>query len=58
MAEVVNLNRVRKAKRRTDAEARATANRAAFGRTKEEKRAGAAEAARQARMLDGAKREE
>ena len=37
MAELVNLNRARKARARTDAEAKAAENRAKFGRTKAEK---------------------
>ncbi|MGN6817839.1 MAG: DUF4169 family protein [Sphingomonas sp.] len=57
MAEIVNLNRARKAKARTEAQAIAAANRAAFGRTKAEKRATKAEAERRAKELDGAKRE-
>jgi len=55
MAEVVNLNRARKAKARAAAQAMAAANRVAFGRTGAEKRAARAEAERQARALDGAK---
>ncbi|MDP1028632.1 DUF4169 family protein [Sphingomonas sp. KR1UV-12] len=58
MAEIVNLNRARKAKRRADDAAQAEANRAAFGRTKAEKVADAAETARREALLDGAKREE
>ncbi len=58
MAEVVNLNRARKAKARTAAIVQADANRAAFGRTKAEKTADAAGVARRAALLDGAKREE
>ena len=57
MAEIVNLNRARKAKARDEAQATAAANRAAHGRTKAEKQAAKAEAARRARELDGAKRE-
>lgn len=37
MGDVVNLNRFRKARERRDAEAKAAANRAAFGRAKDEK---------------------
>lgn len=58
MAEIVNLRRARKAKARTDAAARAAANRAAFGRTRQEKAADKAEGERRDRTLDGARREE
>jgi hypothetical protein len=58
MAEIVNLNRARKAKARAVAKAQAEANRAAFGRTKAEKQAAAADATRLARTLDGARRDD
>jgi hypothetical protein len=58
MAEIVNLNRARKAKARTVAKAQAEANRAAFGRTRAEKQAAADAAARLARTLDGARRDD
>jgi hypothetical protein len=58
MGEIVNLNRARKAKRREGDQARAGANRAAFGRTKAEKAAARAEADRTVSLLDGAKRED
>ena len=58
MADVVNLNRARKARARSAAEAQAAANRAAFGRSGAEKLAERTEAARQARLLDGARRED
>jgi hypothetical protein len=57
MAEIVNLNRARKAKARSGAEATAAANRIVHGRTKAEKQAARVEAERRARDLDGAKRE-
>jgi hypothetical protein len=57
MAEIVNLNRARKAKARGEAQATAAANRIAHGRTKAEKQAAQAETERRARELDGAKRE-
>jgi hypothetical protein len=57
VSEVVNLNRVRKAKRRAEATLQADANRIAFGRTKAEKQATAAEKAKSESALDGAKRE-
>ncbi|MGD9810476.1 MAG: DUF4169 family protein [Sphingobium sp.] len=57
MGEIVNLRMARKAKKRSAAEANAAANRALHGRTKAQKRADAADKARVARALDGAKRE-
>jgi hypothetical protein len=57
MGEVINLRRVRKAKARGKAEARAAANRAAFGRTLADRQADRAEADRRARELDGARRD-
>ncbi|HEX7851858.1 MAG TPA: DUF4169 family protein [Sphingomonas sp.] len=57
MAEIVNLNRARKAKARQEAQTTAATNRAAHGRTKAEKQAAKAEAERRRRDLDGAKRE-
>ena len=58
MAEIVNLNRARKAKLRADATKQAEVNRARFGRTKAEKQAEAAEQARRDALLDGVKRED
>lgn len=58
MGEVVNLRRARKARARAADAAQASANRAAFGRTKAEKARDEEEAARRDRLLDGAKREE
>lgn len=58
MGDVVNLRRARKAKARVDAATTAAANRVAFGRTKAEREAAAAEEARRHKALDGAKREE
>lgn len=55
-ADVVNLRRARKVKKRADDAAIASANRAAFGRTKTEKNAAAAEQAALSRHLDGVKR--
>jgi hypothetical protein len=57
MVDIVNLNRVRKAKARGEVQATAAANRIVHGRTKAEKQAAKAEAARRNRELDGAKRE-
>lgn len=56
-AQVVNLRLARKARLRADAATAADANRAAFGRTKAEKQAMAAETARRDATLDGARRE-
>ena len=58
MAEIVNLNRARKARARAEAAGKAEANRAKFGRTKAQKEAEAADQARRDTLLDGAKREE
>ncbi|MFD2233602.1 DUF4169 family protein [Phaeospirillum tilakii] len=52
MGEIINLNRARKAKARTEREAQAAANRRAFGRTRAEREADAAERRRQAAELD------
>jgi len=51
VAEPVNLNRFRKAKRRTDAQKQAAENRAAFGRTKAERDAERLKAEKAARDL-------
>ena len=53
MASVVNLNRVRKAKRQAEAERRAVGNRVAFGRSKAERRKTDHERERRGRGLDG-----
>lgn len=58
MGDVINLRRARKARARADAQDKAAANRLAFGRTRAEREAAAAEAARHERLLDGAKRED
>lgn len=58
MAEIVNLNRARKARAKLDATRAAEANRAKFGRTRAERDAEAADKARRDALLDGAKREE
>jgi hypothetical protein len=58
MGDVINLNRARKARAKAGCGAKADANRAAFGRTKAEKQAHAAEQARQDALLDGAKRDD
>ncbi len=53
MAEPVNLNRFRKAKRRADAQKQAAENRIAFGRTKAEREAERLKAEKAARELAG-----
>ena len=58
MGELVNLKRTRKAKARADVEAKAQANRIAFGRTKAEKRTTKAEREAADRKLDGHKRDD
>jgi hypothetical protein len=57
MAEIVNLNRVRKAKAREAAEAKAAENRAKYGQTKAEGARLAAEKAKLRAVTDGAKKE-
>lgn len=57
MSELINLNKARKAKARTEAKARAAENRVKFGRTKAEKAADEAKAEKLRSLLDGAKRE-
>lgn len=57
MAEIINLNKARKAKERVDKLAQAEANRAKFGRTKAQKQAEAEEAYRRTRLLDDSKLE-
>lgn len=58
MAEIVNLNRARKARAKLEAGKTAEANRARFGRSRAERDAQAADKARREALLDGAKREE
>jgi Domain of unknown function (DUF4169) len=55
MAEIVNLNRVKKAKARAEAAAEAATNRAKHGRTKAEKARDAREEAQRNALLDGAR---
>jgi hypothetical protein len=57
MAEIINLNKARKAKARADKPIRAQENRIRFGRTRSEKAADAADKARIARTLDDSKRD-
>lgn len=58
MAEIVNLNKARKARARQEAEAQAAARRTKHGRTKAEKANDARAEARRQALLDGTKREE
>ncbi|AQR74609.1 DUF4169 family protein [Sphingomonas sp. LM7] len=57
MAEIINLNKARKAKTRVDKAAQAEVNRTRFGRTKAQKQADAAEPAKLVRLLDESKRD-
>ncbi len=56
-ADIVNLNKFKKAKERGEQEKRAEENRAKYGRTKEERCKEEDEAARRDTLLDGARRE-
>jgi len=58
MGDIVNLNKARKARARTEARDQASVNRAAHGRSKAERDAATAERARLQRLLDGSKRED
>ena len=58
MAEIINLNRVRKARTKVEAKASAAANRAAHGRTRQARDVAETERDRAARLLDGAKRDQ
>jgi hypothetical protein len=58
MAELINLNKARKARERAAAKAQAEANRVKHGRGKDEKAVSKLEAERARRDLDGKKREE
>jgi hypothetical protein len=53
MVEIVSLNKVRKAKARTEAAKTAQNNRVKFGRTKAEKTKDAAEHKAKSKILDG-----
>jgi hypothetical protein len=57
MAEPINLNKARKAKAKTAAQATAAANRALHGRTRAEKLRDRTERDTREALLDGAKRE-
>ena len=58
MAEIVNLNRARKAKARDAAETKAAENRAKYGQTKTERARLAAEKAKLRAVTDGAKKQD
>ncbi len=58
MAEIVNLRQVRKAKARSDKEAKSAENRRAFGRAKAERQLSDAAKSLGERRLDGHKRDE
>lgn len=58
MGDLINLNRARKARTKAERATAADANRAKFGRTRAQRDAEAAETARRAALLDGAKRED
>ena len=58
MSDVVNLKGARKAKARVEAEAKAQANRVAYGRTKAEKRLTKAGREAAERKLEGHKRDD
>lgn len=57
MGDVINLRRVRKARARQSADADAAARRLKHGRTRAERLAQDAEQARNARVVDGARRD-
>ncbi len=56
-AEIINLNKVRKARARAERAAQAAENRAKFGRSKVERTQIAAEGEKLRRELDGTRRE-
>ncbi len=58
MANIVNLNKFAKSKRRAEKAEIAAANRVRFGRTKEQERKLEAEAEKRRRELDGKKIED
>ena len=58
MGEVVNFNKAKKARARSEKEKSAAENRAKHGRTKDERTRDAAERERRDHELDGAKRED
>lgn len=58
MAEIINLNRARKARQKAGAKATAEANRALHGRSRTEREAQKIERERANRHLEGHKRED
>ena len=58
MGEIVNLNRARKDRAKTEDKARAAQNRVVHGRTRTEREAAEKEHARASRLLDGQKLED
>ncbi len=58
MAEIINLNRARKARAKAEGEETAKSNRVKFGRTRQEKEAMRREAEQQSKTLDGKKLDE
>ncbi len=58
MAELINLNKARKARGRAADKAQAAENRVRFGQTKGQKTVARLDAVRQQRDLDGKKRED
>ncbi len=58
MAEIVNLNTVRKQREKEAARAAAAANRARHGRTRVQKTRDRTETTRREALLDGARRED
>jgi len=58
MAEIINLNRVRKARDKASSKAEAAANRVSHGLTKAQRDAAKAERERQKRLLDQTKLED
>lgn len=57
MAEIINLNKARKRRERSESEQRAAANRLKFGRSKAEKARDAQDAEAAQRKLDQLRRE-
>jgi hypothetical protein len=55
MSEIVNLRQAKKRRARTEKDAKAAANRVAFGRTKAERQKTSAERVKDKRDLDGKK---
>ncbi len=58
MSNIINLNRFRKQKKRTEAEQSAEENRTKFGRTKTQKEKDASAAEKSSRHIEGHKRED